>query len=231
MLQLMKIELKKSKLGWYVKGAIIANILMVVILFFASYEAQDIGDLDLRNVQILFFVVSTMVREIFTVFAGVLIAKLVVEEYKNKTILVMFSYAISRKKIIASKLLITAMLTFITVVLSNIFVAGSFFILNSYMLVIPNEITIDELILEEIKSIPFAITAAGTSLIPLYFGMRKYSVPTTVISSLIVSMVAYQNSPDFSLGNFLPFQLALAMIGIIIAYYGTKNIENKDVVL
>ncbi|PGP12616.1 hypothetical protein COA01_32895 [Bacillus cereus] len=231
MLQLMKLEMKKSKLGWYVKGAIIANILMVVILFLASYEAQDIGDLDLRNVQILFFMVSTMVREIFTVFAGVLIAKLVVEEYKNKTILVMFSYAISRKKIIASKLLIITILTFITVVLSNIFVAGSFFILNSYMLVIPNEITIDELIMEEIKSIPFAIAAAGTSIIPLYFGMRKYSVPTTVISSLIVSMVAYQNSPDFSLGNFLLFQLALAMIGIIIAYYETKNIENKDIVL
>lgn len=231
MLQLMKLEMKKCKLGWYVKGAIIANILMVALLVFASYEAQTDGDLDLRNVQTLFLIVSTMVRGIFIVFAGVLIAKLVIEEYKNKTILLMFSYAISRKKIIASKLLITAMLTFITVVLSNIFVAGSFFILNSYILVIPNAITIDELIEEGIKSIPFAIAAAGTSLIPLYFGMRKYSVPTTIVSSLIVSMVAYQSSSEFSLGNFLPLQLALAMIGIIIAYYGTKNIENKDVVL
>ncbi|PDZ94757.1 hypothetical protein CON36_32065 [Bacillus cereus] len=231
MLQLMKLEMKKCKLGWYVKGAIIANILMVTLLVFASYEAQTDGDLDLRNVQTLFLIVSTMVRGIFIVFAGVLIAKLVIEEYKNKTILLMFSYAISRKKIIASKLLITAMLTFITVVLSNIFVAGSFFILNSYILVIPNAITIDELIEEGIKSIPFAIAAAGTSLIPLYFGMRKYSVPTTIVSSLIVSMVAYQSSSEFSLGNFLPLQLALAMIGIIIAYYGTKNIESKDVVL
>lgn len=87
------------------------------------------------------------------------------------------------------------------------------------------------MITEGIKLIPFAIAATGTSLIPLYFGMRKYSVPTTILSSLIVVMIACQSQPEFSLGTFLPLQLALAGIGIIIAYYGIKNIENKDIAL
>lgn len=231
MLQLMKLEMKKCKLGWYVKGAIIANIVMVALLFFVSYVSQIKGELELRNTEMLLLMASTMVRATFIVFAGVLIAKLVIEEYKNKTILLMFSYPFNRKKIIASKLLITAMLTFITIVLSNIFVVGVFFILNNYLLVIPNTITINDLIQEGIKLIPFAIAAAGTSLIPLYFGMRKYSVPTTILSSLIVVMIACQSQPEFSLGTFLPLQLALAVIGIIIAYYGIRNIENKDIAL
>ncbi|MFJ8529846.1 ABC transporter permease [Bacillus sp. NPDC094106] len=228
MLQLMKLEMKKCKLGWYVKGAIIANIVMVALLFSMGYVSQIEGDLELRNPQMMLLMASAMVRGTFIVFAGVLIAKLVIEEYKNKTILLMFSYPINRKKIIASKLLITAMLTFITVVLSNIFVVSVFFTLNSYILVIPNTITMDALIQECIKVVPFAIAAAGTSLIPLYFGMRKYSVPTTILSSLVVVAIACQSQPEFSLATFLPLQFALAAIGIIIAYYGIKNIENED---
>ncbi|MBY0597079.1 ABC transporter permease [Bacillus bingmayongensis] len=228
MLQLIKLEMKKSKLGWYIKGAIIANIVMIAMLFFVSYMSQIEGDVELGNPQGILLMASAMVRGTFIVFAGVLIAKLVIEEYKNKTILLMFSYPISRKKIIASKLLITAMLTFVTVLLSNIFVIGIFFTLNSYMLVIPNTITVAELIQEGIKVIPFAMAAAGSGLIPLYFGMRKYSVPTTIVSSLLVVMIACQSQPEFSLATFLPLQLALAAIGIMIAYYGIRNIEKED---
>ncbi|PEY34307.1 hypothetical protein CN354_17790 [Bacillus cereus] len=228
MLQLIKLEIKKSKLGWYIKGAIIANIVMVAMLFFVSYVSQIEGDVELGNPQGILLMASAMVRGTFIVFAGVLIAKLVIEEYKNKTILLMFSYPINRKKIIASKLLITAILTFITVLLSNIFIVGVFFTVNSYMLVIPNTITIDELIQEGIKVVPFSIAAAGAGLIPLYFGMRKYSVPTTIVSSLIVVMIACQSQPEFSLATFLPLHLALAAMGIMIAYYGIRNIENED---
>lgn len=228
MLQLIKLEMKKCKLGWYMKGAIIANIVMVAMLFFVSYVSQIEGDVELGNPQGILLMASAMVRGTFIVFAGVLIAKLVIEEYKNKTILLMFSYPISRKKIIASKLLITAILTFITVLLSNIFIVSVFFTLNSFMLVIPNTITIGELIQESIKAIPFAVAAAGAGLIPLYFGMRKYSVPTTIVSSLIVVMIACQSQPEFSLATFLPLQFALAAIGIVIAYYGIRNIENED---
>lgn len=98
MLQLIKLEIKKSKLGWYIKGAIIANIVMVAMLFFVSYVSQIEGDVELGNPQGILLMASAMVRGTFIVFAGVLIAKLVIEEYKNKTILLMFSYPINRKK-------------------------------------------------------------------------------------------------------------------------------------
>ncbi|MBJ8050924.1 ABC transporter permease [Bacillus cereus] len=229
MLRLMKLEIKKFKLGWYVKGAVIANIVILALLVFVSYVAQIEGDLEVTNPQTMLLMASTMVRGTFVVFAGVLIAKLVIEEYKNKTILLMFSYPINRKKMMASKLFITAILTFITVILSNIFVVGVFFTANSYFSMIPNSVTVEQLIQEGIKLVPFAIAAAGTSLIPLYFGMRKYSVPTTVVSSIIFVVLSCQNQPEFSLATFLPLQLALAVIGVIIAYYGIKNIEREDV--
>ncbi|MDI3410257.1 ABC transporter permease subunit [Bacillus sonorensis] len=51
---------------------------------------------------------GTFVRSVFIVFAGVLIAKLIIGEYKNRTITVMFTYPVSRKKLMAAKLLLTA---------------------------------------------------------------------------------------------------------------------------
>lgn len=127
-----------------------------------------------------------------------------------------------------SKLVITAILTFITVIVSNILVVGVFFGIDSYFSILPNSFTIDQLKQEGINLVPLAVATAGISLIPLYFGMRKRSVPTTIVSSLIVVSIA-MNSTTFSVATFLPLQLALATIGVAIAYYGIKNIEKEDI--
>lgn len=230
MLHLMKLELKKFKLGWYVKRAIIANIVILALMIFVSIIAQVEGDAEIRNPETILLMASTIVRATFIVFGSVLIARLIIGEYKNKTILLMFSYPINRKKMMASKLAIAAIVTFITVIVSNILVVGIFFGIDSYFSILPNSFTVDQLMQEGIKLVPLAIATAGMSLIPLYFGMRKRSVPTTIVSSLIVVTIAMNNgNPAFSTATFLPLQLALAAIGVVIAYYGIKNIEKEDI--
>jgi len=229
MLHLMKLELKKFKLGWYVKRAIIANIVILALMIFVSIIAQVEGDAEIKNPETILLMASTIVRATFIIFGSVLIARLIIGEYKNKTILLMFSYPINRKKMMASKLAITAIVTFITVIVSNILVVGIFFGIDSYFSILPNSFTIDQLKQEGINLVPLAIATAGISLIPLYFGMRKRSVPATIVSSLIVVSIAINNTPMFSTATFLPLQLALAAIGVAIAYYGIKNIEREDV--
>lgn len=229
MLHLMKLELKKFKLGWYVKRAIIANIVILALMIFVSIIAQVEGDAEIRNPEAILLMASTIVRATFIIFGSVLIARLIIGEYKNKTILLMFSYPINRKKMMASKLAITAIVTFITVIVSNILVVGIFFGIDSYFSILPNSFTVDQLVQEGIKLVPLAIATAGMSLIPLYFGMRKRSVPTTIVSSLIVVSIAMNSNPEFSTATFLPLQLALAAIGVAIAYYGIKNIEKEDI--
>ncbi|WP_448162740.1 ABC transporter permease [Bacillus mobilis] len=229
MLRLMKLEMKKFKLGWYVRGAIIANIAILALMIFTSIVAQVEGDPEIRDPQMMLLTASTLVRATFIIFGSVLIARLIISEYKNKTILLMFSYPINRRKMMSSKLAIIAIVTFITVILSNILVVGVFFGIDSYFSILPNSFTIDQLKQEGINLVPLAIATAGISLIPLYFGMRKRSVPTTIVSSLIVVSIAINNTPMFSTATFLPLQLALAAIGVVIAYCGIKNIEKEDV--
>ncbi|CAM4091894.1 ABC transporter permease [Bacillus paramycoides] len=229
MLRLMKLELKKFKLGWYVRGAIIANIAILALMISTSVVAQVEGDPEIRDPQMILLMASTLVRATFIIFGSVLIARLIISEYKNKTILLMFSYPINRREMMSSKLAITAIVTFITVILSNILVVGVFFGIDSYFSILPNSFTVDQLKQEGINLVPLAIATAGISLIPLYFGMRKRSVPATIVSSLIVVSIAMNGNPVFSTATFLPLQLALAAIGVVIAYYGIKNIEKEDV--
>jgi ABC-type transport system involved in multi-copper enzyme maturation permease subunit len=124
MLQLMKLEMKKFKFGWYVKGALTANIIITALFISMNYIQEVEKDVIMTNSEEAFLLIGAMVRATFIVFAAVLLAQLVIEEYKNKTIMLMFSYPIKRKKIIASKLAIIAILTFITIWLSIIVIRG-----------------------------------------------------------------------------------------------------------
>ncbi|KOS62261.1 ABC transporter permease [Lysinibacillus agricola] len=228
MLQLLKLEMKKFNLGWYVKGAIIANIIITAIVCIVIFIAQREGDIPISTYQDVYVLIGASVRATFIVFASVLIAKLIIEEYKNKTILILFSYPVSRKKIIASKLILIAFLTLITMMLSNMVVAGLFSIINIYFPIVPFALTANQFIGEVINMVPFAIVSSGISLIPLYFGMRNHSVPATIGSSLLVVAIACSYNPAISLVTFIPLQLGLAAVGVVIAYLGIHNIENED---
>ncbi|EJR51063.1 hypothetical protein IIM_03431 [Bacillus cereus VD107] len=75
MLRLMKLELKKFKLGWYVKGAIIANIAILALMISTSVVAQVEGDPEIRDPQMILLMASTLVRATFIIFGSVLIAR------------------------------------------------------------------------------------------------------------------------------------------------------------
>ncbi|UED80543.1 hypothetical protein FH508_0001205 [Lysinibacillus sp. CD3-6] len=74
-----------------------------------------------------------------------------------------------------------------------------------------------------------AVAASSMALIPLYFGMKKYSVPTTILSSLLIVMVVSTNTGAFSLNDIIVIPITLAIIGIVIAYLAIRNIEKVDV--
>ncbi|MEC1468217.1 ABC transporter permease [Bacillus haynesii] len=109
MLNLINLEFKKTKLGWYYKGAVIANlcILGMLCLIGADEKSLPQAKMSMADAESTLQLIGIFVRSVFIVFAGVLIAKLIIGEYKNRTITVMFTYPVSRKKLIAAKLLLT----------------------------------------------------------------------------------------------------------------------------
>ena len=68
-----------------------------------------------------FLVIDTFVRGTFIIFAATLISELIISEFKDKTITVLFMYPISRKKLMAAKLLVIMLFTFFAIVISKCF--------------------------------------------------------------------------------------------------------------
>lgn len=231
MFKLMQLEIKKMSLGWYIKGAIVANLLILVLLWFIPFiEEMEEGISIFADTSEAILVAGIFVRATFIVFAAVLLAKLVIEEYKDKTISVLFTYPTPRKKLMGAKLLLTVVITFITIVLSQLFVVSAYLGLNLYFQFTIDPLTLDMIQKEAIRMLVYAVAITGSSLIPLYFGMRKKSVSATIISSMIVVTLVSSHNPMFSLATIIYIPLSLAILGVLMAFWSIRRIEEEDIV-
>lgn len=228
MLNLIKLELKKFKIRGSIRGAMIANLVILGFIAIINFGERAEGRIAFNNYVFAFSIIDSLVKSTFIIFASALIAKYVIEEYKSKTIMVLFMYPINRKKLIISKLLVITIFTFVSIVISEIFIGGVLCLINNIYELIPDKLTIT-LVINNLKNICInALAASGMSLIPLYFGMKKKSVPTTIISSILIVSIVCGNNGGFSLSSIIAIPLSLAVIGIGIAYLSIRNIENVD---
>ncbi|WP_438347456.1 ABC transporter permease [Paenibacillus sp. FA6] len=230
LVNLMKLEMKKNKMGWYFKGVVIANLLMVLFMWLITYLEELDGATAFINLSEALLVIGTLVRVTFVVFSSVLFAKLIIDEYKNKTISFLFTYPISRKKLILSKILLITGLTFIVILISNVFVAGSFITMNHYFHFVEGRFTADMVSSEMINIVVQGLAATGMSLICLYFGMRKKSVPATIVSSTLIIGIINSSTNGFSVSSIIAVPFMLALIGVMIAYFTFRNIDRVDIV-
>ncbi|WP_412734043.1 ABC transporter permease [Halalkalibacterium halodurans] len=228
-LKLIQLEFKKVRFSGYIRGIIIANVLIALFVTGITFLEQLEGIYAFQTYEEAFSLINVLVQVTFVVFAAVLIARLVIEEYKHKTITVMFSYPIQRKKLFAAKLIIVFFFTFVTILLSNAFVTTAFFFLSEHFSLVPDQLS-HYLLIDHAKSLLISTaTSSGISLAPVYFGMLKKSVPTTIVSGLLLIAIVTSNNNGFSLSSITIIPVTLACIGILLAYLTFRNIEEADV--
>ena|SRR5690625_3834296 len=228
MFKLINLEMRKINYGRYAIGALVACFVLTGLLFFSLYADRD----TFTSTSSDFFFVVDSTRMIFIVFAGVLISRLIIEEYNDKTISLMFTYPISRKKIIISKLLIIICSTFFFIHVSRILVAAVLYMLNSHLSFIDGGITVHMIIEYLINTIIYDLSFSGISLVPLFFGMLKKSVRTTIITSIIIAVffgISNEELSALSIGAFIIRSLPFIIIGVVVSYLSIRNIECKDV--
>ncbi|AMO31349.1 ABC transporter permease [Lysinibacillus sp. fkY74-1] len=229
MLNLMRLEMKKYHLSSYFKSAMFANIIILGFMFMILFISKIEEEVGIENYEMALSVIDSFVRAVFIIFAATLIAKLIIGEYKFKTITLAFMYPVSRKKLIAAKLAIVMIFTFSVIIISNVLITTIFCIVSDKFDLIPDVLS-NTLIMQHIPSVFMnAIAASGIALIPLYFGMRKYSIPATIISAILIVSVTSSNTGNFTLNDIIIIPISLAILGVSIAYLAIRNIEKVDV--
>jgi ABC-type transport system involved in multi-copper enzyme maturation permease subunit len=222
MYKLIKLELKKLKFSGWLRNTLIANAII------ALWVITSIPNEQIDTYVLAFAGVGSYVRITFIVFSSVLTARMVIDEYRNKTISVLFTYPIPRKTLLIAKLITVSLLTFWLILLSNLFVAAFFLVFDHYQHYIPEMLTSRILVDELMRILIWAVAFIGLSLLPFFVGMLRKSVPATIVSSFVISIgfSGVNLSDNWIMGAVAA--IAIVAFGVFMAYLAIRNIEHQD---
>lgn len=229
MLKLISLEIRKNKLSSILRGALYANLGLLAFMVLVLITDQTEVELTFASYAELFDMMSVFISAVFIIFAAVLLSKLVIDEYKNNTITLLFMYPISRKKLMAAKIIIVFLFTLLAVAISNIILGTILASLCYFTEFIPGPLTAAVVSTALIKAGAGAVYAAGIGLIPLYVGMRRKSVPATIISAVLIVSVISSGFDQFRLGSLVSVSIGLCLLGIGIAYLSIRKVASQDI--
>jgi len=230
-MKLIKLELTKDNFMKYIWGAIISTVCAIAVVALIGC-IQDEGDTVFTSAYEILEMGDIFIRAIYIVFSGVLIANIIVGEFTNDTIKNLFIYPISRKKIMASKLVLVFMFTFIMYVVSAYVFYLSMAVLNAAAHMVPEAISAGMMIARIPTVLSGGLLTAGISLIALFFGMKKKSISVTIVSSVVI-MTILSNSIDGTMSSNLFsvtfISVGLCLLGIAIGVSSFLNINKVDI--
>ncbi|MGN4424128.1 ABC transporter permease [Bacillus cereus group sp. MYBK30-1] len=231
MFRLMKLEWKKHQLSSYFKGVAICIIAIFVAVSLMGLGAKGEEDAALTDFAKYMALVNIFIRTTFIIFSSVILSRLVIDEYKNKTMQLLFMYPLQRKMVMRAKLTIVFGFCFVSTVIATFIISLLIFFVNPMMGVIETPVTIGEIIATVPATFISAFMISGISLVPLFFGMRKKSTPTTITSAVIIGMIMNSNvgNNQVSMYDFIVIPIALCLLGIFISYLSYRKIDKIDV--
>lgn len=233
MLKLIKLEWKKNNIGKYIRNAtILAVILYLFIFSFAFLGIANDPDTGVPDTAPGNETISPSI-ELFTsmsflVFTGVMLASFIVSAYKNKTMNLMFSYPIKRRKILISQMLAVWIFNFTALVLTKLVIYGGILANSRFM--------------ESAFPIDFDMTGPGfyiqlvvkamvivtMGFIALFVGMAMKSSKATIITSFLLIFLTQANIGDLTMANNTVFPIILTIVSLIFAFLSVCRAETKD---
>ena len=178
---LMKLELKKVHFRNYILLSLLLIILSMYFVFVALHDSSETA----RTFENTLRVVEMIFAFVFIIFFAVLNSALVISEYNNRTILLMFTYPVSKKKVIFAKLLVITLFIVMSIVVGYIF-NGLFIVgLDGRFDLLEGEFGADVLGRWILRAAVTVIVFSCLGLWTFAAGMVRKSVAVTIVSSVL----------------------------------------------
>lgn len=228
MIKLIKLELTKNDYKKSIFAALIAAVCIIAMVGLIGSIPDETGN-NFTTVSEVFLLGDILTRCIYIVFSGVLVAELIVAEFKNGTIKNIFVYPVSRKKVMTSKLLLIFSFTFVAYILTTIVFGLSMMLLNPITQMVPETLTLDLVLSRWPETLFGALMTSGIGLISLFAGMRKKSVVTTIVTAVILAVLLSSGYSSSKLYTITIVSISLCFTGIVIALLSFRNIDCIDI--
>ncbi|WP_028594007.1 ABC transporter permease [Paenibacillus assamensis] len=233
MLKLMKLEWKKQRVNSYFKALMICIVsIFGAVSLMAWTSGEEIEPL-FPDYAELMKLTNVFIRIVFIIFSSVLLSRLVIDEYRNKTIQLLYTYPLQRKKIIQAKLAIVFGFCFFSIILTSIIINLLVLSLNPMFPFFEAPVHVGQMVASIPTTILNAFMIAGISLIPIYFGMRKKSAPATITSAVLIGFLinstVSNGGTSASLFQFIAVPIVMCLVGLIIGYLSYYKLDKIDV--
>lgn len=220
--KLMKLEWGKLRQKSII-GEVVIYLLIVMFLptFFIKMVIADFGQSYAAMIELIL-----PIQMGFVLFGASLINQVVIDEYKNKTISLSFSYPISRKKLFMAKVLFISLFVFLVTLVSFLLTGITTYLLDQAFSIINGQPTGTDISTFFIKMISHSIIITLISLIPFFlFGLWKRATIPLVLCAIF--LMQFQNFSYLLKVNLNPdlVNFVLCILGAASAYLSIKLVD------
>ncbi len=228
MLKLIRLEWKKNNIIKYVRNVFIMVFVLLSLILATAGElaSKEVGTAYGKSM--LKAGVEMFTNMSFIVFTSTMLASFIVGAYKNKTMNLMFSYPINRKKILLCQMLAVWIFNFTALVLTKILfyavlatvrgfadMAASGIVLNSGMFYA--EIFVNSAVM------------VSVSFIALQAGLKMKSSKAAIIAGVIIVILTQGNIGQYTLADNVPFLMILMFLSAVSVFLSLYRLETRDV--
>ena len=245
MLSLIKIELNKvskSKLflAWLCTIFIVLGITAIIIMGLGTdnklgeFTGQDSNVIRITDKWEGWAIVASLFSSLFTkaaflIFESYLLSTIIIDEFKRRTIFQLFSYPISKIKLLWGKIISVILIAFVAHFFAHLVIQ----LFIRFMAVVTESSYIpvaSQLI--NLAGITFTTVLIG--LLPFVLGMIKHSTAITMLTGLALAALFSNVSPGSLSNNIadsLFFLIFASFISLMITSFSIFNISRQDIII
>ena len=243
MLSLIKIEINKvskSKLflAWLVTIFIVLIITGIITMGLATdnklgeFVGQSNNDFRITGKWEGWAIVVSLFSSLFTkaaflIFESYLLSTIIIDEFKRRTIFQLFSYPISKIKILWGKIISVILISFITHfsahLVIQLFIRFMAVVTESSYIPVVNQLI-------NLAGITFGTVLIG--LLPFVLGMIRHSTAITMLTGLgLAALLSNVSSGSLSnnIVDNLIFLIFASFISLMITSFSIYNISRQDI--
>ena len=227
MLKLIRMEWKTNRIGKYIRNAVIltASLLAFSMLVGAELD-RDVPPIYGKSM--LIAGVDLFTHMGYIIFTGVMLAVFITGAYENRTINLLFSYPIKRRKILAAKLLAVWIFNYAALVLSKLAIYVGLFLTSPFTGISVGDIRLGEASFYLNILISSAVMVS-ISFVALLIGTWMHSSKSVIVAAVILTFFTQGNIGEFTLIGSIPFYIVLMLLSIAAVVLLIADVEKRDV--
>lgn len=228
MIKLIRLEWKTNRIGRYIRNAAIMTAALFAFSLLTAPEMSAMDTVAAYGRSMMSAMVDLLTHMAYMIFTGVMLATFIVGAYENRTMNLLFSYPIKRKKILAAKMLAVWIFNYAALVISKLAIYAGLFATSSVMHISASDIWLGGASFY-LNILISSGVMVSISFIALLIGMKLHSSKTVIVAAVILTLFTQGNIGEFTLSGSVPFYSVLMILSIAAVALLVSDVEKRDV--